>query len=382
MPKISYLSGALNNWRLATELPDEVDLEKAVFIFPGNTGHHQADGTTPSLYKIKSGGGLAKVAANWGKSGHPTLSLPTTGMPVLKDGDEIPAKAKGAIKELYKALGAGFHLVLPVRPHTGGGLFDAPLANGSKDAVEPSLWGGIDKTKNPILANYYLQELNKLHRVAKLIDKEPKLNHEEMELEQFGRDNTELVEAYKAGVKAKAQGDKWCKPPAHTSLPHVSVNGLKVATFKDPNHKPYGAFANTTKAFEYPIKQEVEIDGKKQIFNWPSSEHAYHAQKILHLIKRIDKGEQLEHVTDSEKLKQKLIEKLNVIEQSKTKQGQEFLPRKDYDPIVHGLLDGDCGISLPDGLDKKQRKAAFDKLCHADYHAKGNQTGGGIGIKE
>ena len=67
------------------------------------------------------------------------------------------------------------------------------------------------------------------------------------------------------------------------SLPSVLVNGQQVAVFKDPSSKPYGGFANTTKAGEYPVEQEINVAGESLSFKWPSSEHAYHAQKLLYL---------------------------------------------------------------------------------------------------
>lgn len=65
-----------------------------------------------------------------------------------------------------------------------------------------------------------------------------------------------------------------------TQLPILQLSSrAMIAPFKD-HIPPYGAFANTTPAGDYPVPQV--IDGKKYV--WPSSEHAYHAQKLKQLL--------------------------------------------------------------------------------------------------
>ena len=68
--------------------------------------------------------------------------------------------------------------------------------------------------------------------------------------------------------------------------PFVQLGNAKIAPFKYGDNKPYGALINTTKAGKYPVKQDVMVDGKPVTFNWPSSEHAYHAQKLIHLMNK------------------------------------------------------------------------------------------------
>ena len=58
---------------------------------------------------------------------------------------------------------------------------------------------------------------------------------------------------------------------------------FRVAPFKYPKIEPYGPFANTTAPWDYWIYQKVNLDGEYMVFEWPSSEQAYHAQKLIFL---------------------------------------------------------------------------------------------------
>jgi hypothetical protein len=67
---------------------------------------------------------------------------------------------------------------------------------------------------------------------------------------------------------------------------YLNLNSVKIAPFKNPTIPLYGSFANTTPvnmgAKEYRVKQTINIRPPVEI-DWPSSELAYHAQKILYL---------------------------------------------------------------------------------------------------
>lgn len=129
-----------------------IECEKTVFIFPGNSGHHTAHQT---LYGLKSGGGLAAAAQCLNRIKVPTLSLPT-----LFDVNDANKNilAQHAIADLWKALGFGLNLALPVRVQSGKKYFDDCF----NDNYEPSFWGGILISSDKKLANYYLGELKRI----------------------------------------------------------------------------------------------------------------------------------------------------------------------------------------------------------------------------
>ncbi|MDI9818481.1 MULTISPECIES: NADAR family protein [unclassified Legionella] len=141
------------------------------------------------------------------------------------------------------------------------------------------------------------------------------------------------------------------------SLPYILKGGIKIAPFKRPDIEPYGVFANTTSPGKYPIRQKVDMDGKQVAINWPSSEHAYHAQKILHLKGKLE---------PSHPAQKTLTEMLTNIAST----NKEFSPRKDYDPLVARYLP----VLRSQGLNVEDKKT-FDALCDADYHAVKNPTG-------
>lgn len=144
--------------------------------------------------------------------------------------------------------------------------------------------------------------------------------------------------------------------------PYLNLNGVKIAPFKNPNTQPYGSFANTTPvgagAKEYRIQQTVSVPGQTLNFNWPSSEHAYHAQKIIYLMNKLPERDPAQQ-TLTNMLKE--IEAIN----------EEFSPRKHYDGLVNRYIPelNQKGLNVGN-------KKAFDKLCDADYHAIHNPTGG------
>jgi predicted NAD-dependent protein-ADP-ribosyltransferase YbiA (DUF1768 family) len=143
--------------------------------------------------------------------------------------------------------------------------------------------------------------------------------------------------------------------------PYISLNGSKIAPFKYDSNPPYGAFINTTKAGSYPVKQVVEFtNGTSFSFVWPSSEHAFHAQKIIHLMKKNISNAQVQQI---------LMDTLRRIESTKAIAGEEFLPRDDWDPIVIELTQNHPHLF---GRDKR----AFDALCDSNYHSVGNPNAG------
>ena len=140
-------------------------------------------------------------------------------------------------------------------------------------------------------------------------------------------------------------------------VPYISLNGSKIAPFKYDSNPPYGAFINTTKAGSYSVKQVIEMtNGTSFSFVWPSSEHAFHAQKIIHLMKKNISNPQIQQI---------LMDTLRRIERTKARVGEEFLPRDDWDPIVTELTQNHPHLF---GRDKR----AFDALCDSNYHSVGN----------
>ena len=136
--------------------------------------------------------------------------------------------------------------------------------------------------------------------------------------------------------------------------PYRTVGNFRIAPFKTPSKGPYGPFANTTN--RYPVKQTVKIAGQDETFNWPSSEHAFHAQKILHLLQKEDQ-------TLSADQKKDLTTALRNIENTNSGPTEEFRPRADYEKVVNDLLKADNSF----GANKNE----FDARCEAHYHPTG-----------
>lgn len=131
--------------------------EKVVFVFPGNSSHHTDDTT---LFSMKSGPGLGQASQRIGNKGYPTLSLPTTSMDEWTTNPTQQKIVARAINDLYRALGADYMLMLPVREHNNTHYFDKPLSFSRR--VEPSFWGGDDPTVNKPLANHYIEQIEQL----------------------------------------------------------------------------------------------------------------------------------------------------------------------------------------------------------------------------
>ena len=134
-------------------------------------------------------------------------------------------------------------------------------------------------------------------------------------------------------------------------IPFIPLGATsKVAPFKSPHSKPYGPFSNNTEAWDYPIKQNIMIHKEALNFDWPSAEHAFHAQKIIHLKKKLP---------ENDALQQALTKVLREIETSKNKPKEVFLSRQDYDPIIDRLI-SHFPVLGPS-------KVAFEALCDAHY---------------
>lgn len=140
---------------------------RAVFIFPSNASHHTPNTT---LYTNKGGTGLGVPADKFGKKGWPVLGMPTEESLTRDD-----SCVKKAMEDIWKAIGFGLDIVLPVRP-TGiftnekkEAFFKEGKLNGSPDN-EPSFWGDTFPNGNPDLAKYYLTQLNLIQNFTTTLD--------------------------------------------------------------------------------------------------------------------------------------------------------------------------------------------------------------------
>lgn len=141
--------------------------KKAIFVFPGNKGHHTSTDLNQQLNLKKAGAGLANLAGALGDDSYLTLSLPTTGMEKYdpRINDKTHQTVHGAMEVLKEAVKEGYHIVLPVRPHDKNlttAYFSSPVIELDGKGYEPCFWGGIQKQKNLPLAEYYTKELKEL----------------------------------------------------------------------------------------------------------------------------------------------------------------------------------------------------------------------------
>lgn len=190
---------------------NNLDPKKVVFLFPGNSSHH-LKGT--NLYTIKGGAGLAIPAQNLGSLGYPVLSLPTTNMEKWSTDLKQQQTVNGALADLYRAVGAGYHLLLPVRSHHNTTYFDSGLAD-TDGLAEPSFWGLNLKTPNKPLATHYIQELDTLAEFIKLPEEERIKAAQADSLNPF-------FAAYLEGLQMQ-EDDPWLQLPVSTKkqLPTV-----------------------------------------------------------------------------------------------------------------------------------------------------------------
>jgi hypothetical protein len=189
--------------------------KKCVFIFPGNDTHHTKSTT---LFSVKVGGGLAKIATDIGNADYPTLSLPTTSMEMWESDKTQQVIVQGAIQDLYRAVGAGYHLILPVREHTKeSNYFDNPLNSAPGETqYEPNFWGGLQPGANKPLANHYIECLNNLQEFINLSEEE------RLEIIAANPQST-FYQAYVQGRQMTAE-DSWFqkKPSASPASKPVS----------------------------------------------------------------------------------------------------------------------------------------------------------------
>lgn len=173
-----------------------IDPQYSVFIFPGNDGHHTAD---ISLYSSKGGSGLASLAGSLWQISMPTLSLPTvdyngntTGaQPVKLDAKFVTS----AVKDIWRAIGYGLNIVLPVRKQNNLNYFKKPF----KDTqLEPAFWGETYTVSNLELADYYLNQLETI-RAFLSVDSDEK----EKILQWLKTNFIEAYDAYQDGLKNK-----------------------------------------------------------------------------------------------------------------------------------------------------------------------------------
>lgn len=152
--------------------------------------------------------------------------------------------------------------------------------------------------------------------------------------------------------------------------PLAGIKGLApIKTQEDIKRTPYGGLINTTKADTHKIDQTTDYKGQPlpvppgPSIHWPSSEHAFHGQKLLFLLNRYLPGGDLPD-PDGSKARQ-LEMMIDELAKMKSAPGQELSPRADWDPLIERNK-AVFGVSS---------KAEFDALCYADYHAKLNPMG-------
>jgi len=166
----------------------KIDPHKTVVVFPGNVGHHAPNHT---LYSKKSGSGLATFTGKLYERRVPTLSLPTVGV----SSGRVTDVSRKAVGDLWKAIGYGANIALPVRPYTRK-YFPRPLADVDGKPIEPSFWGAANTTSNEKLAEYYVEEIDKINAYLKTGGIVPR----------------EFTNDYEQGVAAKTIRDKWYLP--------------------------------------------------------------------------------------------------------------------------------------------------------------------------
>ncbi|KTC65059.1 Uncharacterised protein (plasmid) [Legionella adelaidensis] len=188
-----------------------LDPKKLVFIFPGNSTHHAPSKTT--LFSVKSGSGLAQAARQIGEAGFPTLSLPTTSMEQWSSNETQKAFVEGALADLYRALGAGYSLFLPVREHMNSQYFNQGLAF-IDGAVEPNFWGGIQAQPNKKLAAYYIAELDRLHNFIDALEQKDTAHLQ----------NNRFYAYFLEGQKLKSEDFKVSGKLTHKTPPAASEN--------------------------------------------------------------------------------------------------------------------------------------------------------------
>lgn len=225
MPQLTYIKGRVDVSTYQKTCASNHLTNPCVFIFPGNPSHHTSETT---LYSIKGGAGLAIPAKNLGQAGFPVLSLPTTGLENWRKNRQQQDIADQAIQDLYRAMGAGFDLMLPVRKHQNNTYFESPLANAP--GLEPSFWGGIQKTSNKPLANHYITALNQLHLFIDEINQKG-------EAAALAELPAQFATAYLDGADKKQTHHAWLKPTQpQTSSSNLAPTPPPLQTASSRNH--------------------------------------------------------------------------------------------------------------------------------------------------
>lgn len=113
--------------------------------------------------------------------------------------------------------------------------------------------------------------------------------------------------------------------------PYVALGNFKIAPFRLAKVKPYGSFINTTSAWEFPIKQSIELNQTSLHFNWLSAAHAFHAQKLIYILHQFPRRKSLQTL---------LIQSLRQLESTKNKTHEELYEQNDFLPLIEKLLTG------------------------------------------
>ncbi|RUQ81871.1 hypothetical protein [Legionella septentrionalis] len=183
------------------------DPKQCVFVFPGNPSHHTPEHT---LFSVKEGkSNLNAVAQRFGEAGFPTLSLPT----VLNQDISLPQRA---MADLWRAAGAGYTIILPVRPFgEKGQYFNSPLSKSNNYAVELNFWGGNEGEPNPGLGHFYNTYIVNLHTFLHM--RETGEPNRAQHLQNFSRQmqgfnlHQNLANSYTTGELYPQ--DAWLQPP-------------------------------------------------------------------------------------------------------------------------------------------------------------------------
>lgn len=223
---------------------NKCDSKKTVFIFPGNVTDHHTPSTT--LFSLKGGSGLAVPAEAIGKAGCPVLSLPTTEMLGHYHQKTI---AKNAIADLWRAIGAGFNLVLPVTPagpravdvngKTKKMTYFRSAINDNGTMVEPLFWGNVEVTPNLDLADQYVAAIKQIQQfMAATLEEQAKI------IASFqGSEDDFIYKAYTEGQKERAQTNPspWFDPQPSKQVAYnraaSSSSAISSSLSNSPNHQ-------------------------------------------------------------------------------------------------------------------------------------------------
>ena len=268
---------------------------KVVFIFPGNSSHH---GVGTTIFSIKSGAGLAAAAGQLGREGYPTLSLPTTSMEHWSTDGRQKQMVEQAIADLYRAAGAGFCLMLPVRKHMNTQYFDVGIDDSreldSRGTLEPNFWGGIQLAANKPLANHYSQALALLIKFINLSNEE--------KLKQASAAPAILFHAaYLNGVQMQSS-DPWLQPissrlaPAATYTPRAAT---KASSTLPPTPATRSQQKNDSLDYAYALLNDYTKGNSacRRFFSGYWNRH--HVVDVADIVDKIDRVNLVPIITES-----------------------------------------------------------------------------------